>query len=356
MATSTQRSLFARSALVLALLGGGVSGCRRSHARAHVRPQRAYVSNEDGNSITVLDLATRKPIKTIAVGKRPRGLRLSPDGRFLYVALSGSPKAGPGVDESKLPPRDQRADGIGVVDLQTLAWTRTLESGRDPEAFDVTPDGKTIVVSNEETAQASIVDVASGKVLAAVAVGEEPEGVTIHPDGRTVYVTSESASMVYAIDIPRREVVGSFATGGRPRAVAFSPDGARAFVTCEMGAVVTVADARKHVRLEDVAVGPEGQDPRPRPMGIVVSPDGKTVWVTNGRAKSVVAIDASTLRVVRTVEDVGIRPWGVDLSRDGTLVLVANGPSNDVTVLEAGSGATVTHIEAGASPWGLVAH
>ena len=75
---------------------------------------------------------------------------------MLLVALSGSPIAGPGVDESKLPPADRAADGIGVVDLATRKVVRTLTSGQDPEAFDLSPDGKTLYVSNEETAEMSV--------------------------------------------------------------------------------------------------------------------------------------------------------------------------------------------------------
>src|SRR5438477_12918239 len=74
---------------------------------------RPYVSSEDSGDISVIDTAAERVVATIPVGKRPRGLRLGPGGRFLYVALSGSPKAPPGVDESKLPPPDPGADGIG---------------------------------------------------------------------------------------------------------------------------------------------------------------------------------------------------------------------------------------------------
>ena len=75
--------------------------------------------------------------QTIDVGKRPRGISVSPDGRQLYVALSGSPIAGPGVDESKLPPADRAADGIGVVDLATGKLVTKYQSGQDPEAFSI---------------------------------------------------------------------------------------------------------------------------------------------------------------------------------------------------------------------------
>src|SRR6202162_1627534 len=105
---------------------------------------RIYVSNEDSGEITLVDPAAGQVLQRLSVGKRPRGIKLAPDGKLLYVALSGSPSAGPGVDESKLPPPDRSADGIGVVDLGTFKLVRTLPSGQDPEAFDLSPDGKTL--------------------------------------------------------------------------------------------------------------------------------------------------------------------------------------------------------------------
>ena len=55
-----------------------------------------YVTNEVSGDLSVVDVANQKVIATIKLGKRPRGLRPSPDGSLLYVALSGSPIAGPG--------------------------------------------------------------------------------------------------------------------------------------------------------------------------------------------------------------------------------------------------------------------
>ena len=70
-----------------------------------------FVSNEDSGDISVLQASSGKLMATVAVGKRPRGLRVATDGSALYVALSGSPKGGPNVDESKLPAPDRSADG-----------------------------------------------------------------------------------------------------------------------------------------------------------------------------------------------------------------------------------------------------
>src|SRR5580704_5254342 len=117
-----------------------------------------YVSDESGGDIAVIDPVGAQLVATIPVGKRPRGIKISRDGKFLYVALSGSPNAGPGVDESKLPPADRSADGIGVVDLATRKILRILPSGQDPESFDLSLDGQTIYVSNEETAEMTAID------------------------------------------------------------------------------------------------------------------------------------------------------------------------------------------------------
>ena len=107
-----------------------------SPAAPDCRP-RIYVSDETGGNVIVIDPEAGRVVERIAVGKRPRGLRISRDGTQLLVALSGSAIAGPGVDESKLPPADRAADGIGVVDLTAHKLTRTIQSGPDPEAFDL---------------------------------------------------------------------------------------------------------------------------------------------------------------------------------------------------------------------------
>src|SRR5262245_45669606 len=87
---------------------------------------RLFVTNEMSGDLTVIDTATRQVVATIPLGKRPRGVRLSPDESTLYVALSGSPIAPPGTDESKLPPPDRKADGIGVVDIRQGKLLRVI--------------------------------------------------------------------------------------------------------------------------------------------------------------------------------------------------------------------------------------
>jgi YVTN family beta-propeller protein len=69
---------------------------------------RVYVTNEASGDLSVIDAGKHEVIATVKLGKRPRGIHASADGKTIYVALSGSPFAPPGVDESKLPPPDHR--------------------------------------------------------------------------------------------------------------------------------------------------------------------------------------------------------------------------------------------------------
>src|SRR3977135_3757815 len=99
-------------------------------------------------------------LTTVPLGKRARGLHATADGKQIFVALSGSPFAPPGVDESTLPPPDKSADAIGVVDLRQNRLVNKIFAGSDPEQFALSHDGKTLYASNEDASALSIVDVA----------------------------------------------------------------------------------------------------------------------------------------------------------------------------------------------------
>ena len=217
-----------------------------SDAEPSSASHRIYVTNEMSGDMTVIDGQTRKVVATVPLGKRPRGIQLSPDGKQLFVALSGSPIAGPGSDESKLPPADPSADGIGVVDIASLKLLRILRGVSDPEQLVISRDGKSLYIASEDTGTAVVIDVASGKTVATLPVGGEPEGVGISPDGRFVYMTSEEDHQVSVIETAQNKVIKHFSVGQRPRQAAFSPDGTRAYVTGETDGTVSIIDARKH--------------------------------------------------------------------------------------------------------------
>lgn len=313
---------------------------------------RVFVTNENSGDVSVIESATLTVSKTIPVGKRPRGIRVSGDGKKIFIALSGSPAAPPGVDESTLPPPDKSADGVGIIDTEQEKLTRTIKGGSDPELFDLAKDGKVLFVSNEDEAMLSLVDVEQGTLLGSLKVGEEPEGVTTSPDGKFVYVTSEDSGTVSVVDTASRKVIATLKVGRRPRAVAFLPDSSRAYVTNESDGVLSMIDAVKHkVIPPPIRLGEAGKI---KPMGIVITRDGSRAYVSTGRGKKVFALDTKSNQVTGSVE-VGTRPWGIALSPDEKLLFAADGPSNSVVVVDIEKMAVVKSIPAGQSPWGAVA-
>ena len=180
--------------MVTAVLSAAPGNCAWSAPGYQV-----YVSNERSGDLTVINGGDFSVAATIAAGKRPRGIHVSPDGKTVYVALSGTPIEAPpqidahgnpvfarktGADDSDDDSNaDKTADGIGVVDVATRRLKGKLNAGSDPEEFDLSRDGQHIYISNEDTKTASVINIATGKLEHIIPVGQEPEGVTTTPDG-----------------------------------------------------------------------------------------------------------------------------------------------------------------------------
>ena len=263
-----------------------------------------YVSNEKSGDVTVIDGGDHRVLATIAVGKRPRGIHASPDGKTVYVALSGTPIAAPPQLDAKGNPifqrgkddddddsvkADKSADAIGAVDVAQRKLTGKISAGSDPEEFSLSKDGTKLYVSNEDVKTASVINIATGKVEHIVAVGQEPEGVATAPDGKRFYVTCEAGGDVYAIDTASYTAVGHFKVNVRPRSMDFLPDGGVGFIPSESTGELNVIDTA-NLKVLQVITLPPGS----RPMSVKVSLDGKRVYVSNGRAGTIAVLDAHT--------------------------------------------------------------
>ena len=336
------------SSLVAASAIGGALTLLSAHAQA---AGRAYVSNEDGESVTVLDTGKADVIATIPVGKRPRGLKLNHDGSLLYVAVSGLPKCPPSVPDEECAKlkRDVNADGIAVIDTATLKLTRVLKSGSDPEQFDLSRDGKRLFISNEDSAQASVLDTTTGAITATIPIGHEPEGVRRSPNDKWVLVTSETDSTVSIIDTASLKVLKTVSVGLRPRDLAFTPDSKTAYISGEGDASLS----RVAIPAGEPATRVLQLRKDARPMGVVYDAVGKRIYVSTGRGGTVAVVSGDGGKLVQEIQ-VGARPWGIALSRDGKRLYTANGSSNDVTIVDTGSLSVIKKVPVGKGPWGVV--
>ena len=277
---------------------------------------------------------TQAVIGTAPLGKRPRGIKASPDGKSLYVALSGSPNAGPGVDVKTLPPPDRSADGIGEVDADTYKVKRVIRAGNDPEQLDISADGTAAVCRERRRRAGERRRPAVGNVVATVKMGEEPEGVTIRPDGKVVYVTSEDEGAVYAIDTATNKVLKKVPVGHRPRSIGFLPDGSRAYVSLENDGAIAVVDGQAaQVPAPDSA---RRQRATRRSRGRWASRSIPTDRRSTSRPARSAACSWSIRRRTRRPTSIRSRPAAVGrrLLPDGKTIYTANGPSNDVSVID----------------------
>jgi YVTN family beta-propeller protein len=313
------------------------------------------ISNERSGTVSLLRDDDHSLISAIPVGQRPRGIHASPDGKFIYVALSGTPISGPpqlDADGNPIFKRedpansDHSADAIGIIDVQKRALVRKIPSGSDPEQFAVSADGKRLFISNEDIGMVSIVNVADGRVESTIEVREEPEGVALTPDGAHLYVTCETRGEICIVDSRTTQKIGELLVPGRPRTVAFLPDGSRAYVPSESKGTVHVIDTRTLKTIKVIQLPPGS-----RPMGTAMTRDGR-LFVSNGRAGTVSVIDTKGNEVRATIK-VGKRPWGVVLSSDDERLYIANGPSNDISVVDVKTLKEVARIPVGESPWGV---
>ena len=126
----------------------------------------AYVSNEKSNTVSVIDTDKWAVIKTIKVGQRPRGIELTRDGKFVFVAVGDD-------------------DTIEVIDTSTQQVVDKLPSGPDPELFVQDAAGKILYVANENDNTVTIIDIERRVRVGDVQVGVEPEGMAISPDGKS---------------------------------------------------------------------------------------------------------------------------------------------------------------------------
>ncbi|MCC7120179.1 MAG: PQQ-dependent catabolism-associated beta-propeller protein [Gammaproteobacteria bacterium] len=294
-----------------------------------VAETHVFVTNEMGDDVSVIDIASDKVVATIPVGKRPRGIGIAPDGGEIYVAVSGE-------------------NAIAVIDPKSLEVLRKFDSGPDPETFAVHPNGN-LYISNEEHAKASVYDPKTGELITEIKVGLEPEGVAISPDGTRGIVTSESTNMLHLFAIPEHEIIANILVGARPRAAAFSADGKIAYATSEISGEVKKVDVASGKIIGKMPLA----DDKAKPKDILPSRDGSRLFVAGGRANRVFVLDEKTLEILHEIP-VGNRVWGLALSADGKRLYSTDGASDQVSVIDTDANKVVATVPVGKMPWGIV--
>jgi PQQ-dependent catabolism-associated beta-propeller protein len=293
-----------------------------------------YVSNEKGNSISVIDTDKMATVATIKTGQRPRGIEVTHDGKLVIVALGDD-------------------DTIQIFDTKTLHDAGELPSGPDPEQFTLDPAGKFLYVANENDSMVTIIDMAKRAAVGQVSVGTEPEGMAVSPDSKMLICTSETTSMVHFIDTASHEVVDSLLVGSRPRFSEYKSDGSELWVTSEIGGGLAIIDPATRKLKQTVTFEIPGlRSEAIQPVGINITKDGKLGFIDLGPANRVAVVDGVTHAVLKYLL-VGQRVWHGAFTPDEKYLLVANGVSNDVSVIDVAAQKVIKSIQVGELPWGV---
>jgi len=126
------------------------------------------------------------------------------------------------------------------------------------------------------------------------------------------------------------------------------------WVSAELAGAVNIIDTASLTVKEDILFDPPGfRRSEVTPVDLLISHDGKTAFVTLGRANHVAVIDVAT-RKIRAYVLVGKRPWGLALSRDEKTLYVANGLSDDISILDVPSLKVRKSVPVGMIPYGIL--
>lgn len=326
----------------MALITASLSSCAPSGTQ---QPWTVYVTSETAGTLSVIDGDETRVTGVIPIGSRLRGVQMDPDGETVWLAASGSPIGGPGVDEHTLPPADKAKDGLIAVRLRSQTVSKVVRGVSDPEQLAV---GKSLLfVASEDRGTADVIS-KTGHLAARVTVGDEPEGIALTPDAKQVYVTSEGDNSVAVIDATAFKEVAYIPVGERPRSVIFSKDGSRAFVSNELGPSIAEVDTVSHTVVRKLVFANADW----KPMGLALSPRGDRLYVSMGRGGAVAEIETRTLVLKRSVKVPG-RPWGIGISPDGSFLFTANGPADSVSKINTKTMTLDRTIDVPGRPWGI---
>ncbi|MFQ5911763.1 MAG: cytochrome D1 domain-containing protein [Nitrospinota bacterium] len=285
----------------------------------------AYVANEEG-TISVIDLAALKVVKTLRVGKlASHGLVLSPDGKRLYT---GNLDLG----------------SLIVLNADTLKKEAEVEIGARVHGIDLSPDGRWLfAVGGADPLHVTVVDTASLKVDKQIPYrGVGPSHMDFTPNGRRAYVANLRSDDITMIDVARRKVVATIPVGIGPNELRISPDGRYAYVANVLSSELTVVDLAFN---KVVAHLPAGKGAH----GVAITPDGKEAFVANRAGGDVWVFDTKSNKVVSKIPT-GKGANHVAITRYGKRVLVSNEAANTVSVIDTATQQVVKTIPVGKSP------
>lgn len=223
-----------------------------------------YVSNFRRHNLHVIDVAARRLLGTVRVGRHPKVVVAAPDGHTVYVA-------------------NWAGRSVSVVDTRTMTEVRRLPTGIHPRGMAVRRDGRLLVLSFEESLLHEFSP--DGRELRREPICTYPRHIVLSPDESRAFVSCTLRGLSwYETDTLRR--IGTAPTGQNPRTIASTRDG-RWIATADFDtSTVTIVDTTGSTHR---STAPEGAD---RIVGLAVDPTAALrVYITSWQTDRVMALE-----------------------------------------------------------------
>jgi YVTN family beta-propeller protein len=237
-------------------------------------------SKEKGfNTISILDVATRKKVGVIDLGEyfRPHSLAVLAENGNLVVTI-------------------ENPHGLLLVDPAAKKVLRKYSTkGEAPHMLILGPNQKTAWASNANTGEVAVVNLASGEVEKLIPTGKNPQGAVLTRDGNRIYLTNTASNVISVIDPVKREIVSEIKTGNGPARIVLSADEKTLIYNLMVDEAVAFAD---------VATGKEtGMVKLPgQPLSISKTPDSKIVYLGVQDKDKVVVVSVPERKIIRVID------------------------------------------------------
>jgi YVTN family beta-propeller protein len=232
---------------------------------------------------------------------------------------------------------------VSVIDTATGSVVATIPVAQGPHGMTISQDGRTVYVTGDGSSALSIIDTASDKAVKTVEVGKTPQGVALTPDGKLLLVCVYGEDRVAFVDTATQAVVASMAVP-KPHTVSITPDGKLAYFTSQQPGsfALAVADLAKRALVRSV---PLEKTPRDGEFGH----DGKTFYFTQAGVSAVMVLDPASDKIVAEIPT-GVSPHFVNLFRASPLGMVTVQGPGEVVLFDPATNKPVRSIAAGKAP------
>ncbi|MFE4218577.1 YncE family protein [Streptomyces sp. NPDC056844] len=180
-------------------------------------PKTEYllVCNAGADSVSVVDVVSAVEAGRVAVGREPREVVISPGGQAAYVCEQGA---------GSVCALDLTSLGLSRPDVVSVAWRTSLGPHAQPRALLPTSFGPALVLCRT-TDRLPVIDLASGHVMAEVPLpGLGGAGSAVELEGGFALVTLERLGAIAVVDLMEWSVTRLIPVGPRPRGIVVDPD------------------------------------------------------------------------------------------------------------------------------------